>query len=235
MKRIKTVCKLLVAFVLASIIVVVVLVYLWLRNAGYWVDPMKEQVCSKLAASYSDRPKGEIVFYGASNFRMWETMEDDMQPYTVQNHGIGGATDEELMQYADVLLYPFEPSIVFIQTGSNDNVAGLSADQIMKNKDKMYTEFHSKLPDATFVVMSGLPLPGRAEYWDSIREVNSYLEQYCRERDYMEFVDATDEMLQADGNFRKELFIYDGIHLNEEGHDVWTAVIKEKLTELDKK
>ena len=38
---------------------------------------------------YKDRPKGEIVFYGASNFTLWRTMDEDMLPYVVQNHGFG--------------------------------------------------------------------------------------------------------------------------------------------------
>ena len=31
--------------------------------------------------------KGEIVFYGASNFRLWTEMENDLSEYKVQNHG----------------------------------------------------------------------------------------------------------------------------------------------------
>ena len=64
--------------------------------------------------------RGEIVFYGASNFRLWKEMDEDLSAYKVQNHGFGGSTDRMLMQYADRILYPYEPKIVVFQTGSND-------------------------------------------------------------------------------------------------------------------
>ncbi len=200
---------------------------------GGWLGPLKPIVVSQVDNRYNERPKGEIVFYGASNFRLWTTMEEDMAPYKVQNHGLGGATDSELMKYADILLYPYEPSVVFIQTGSNDNAAGLSVDEIIENKDKMYTEFHKRLPNTTFIVMSGLPLPGRAEYWDDINNLNRRLKEYCENHENMEFIDATGVMLDADGNMRPDYFIEDQIHLNEKGHEAWTELMLEKLEELD--
>lgn len=64
--------------------------------------------------------QGEIVFYGASNFRLWKTMAADMAPFVVQNHGFGGSTDRDLLERAPRLLFPYRPSIVVFQTGSND-------------------------------------------------------------------------------------------------------------------
>ena len=45
--------------------------------------------------------KGEIVFYGASNFRLWTEMENDLSEYKVQNHGFGGSTDKDLVERAE--------------------------------------------------------------------------------------------------------------------------------------
>ncbi len=70
----------------------------------------------------ADGRRHEIVFYGASNFRLWKKMENDLAGYKVQNHGFGGSTDKNLVRYADRLLYPYAPQIVFFQTGSNDYV-----------------------------------------------------------------------------------------------------------------
>ena len=64
-----------------------------------------------------------ILFYGASNFRLWTEMEQDLREFKVQNHGFGGSTDKLLVQYAPRLLYPYQPGIVVFQTGSNDYVA----------------------------------------------------------------------------------------------------------------
>lgn len=181
--------------------------------------------------------RGEIVFYGASNFRLWTEMENDLAPYPVQNHGFGGSTDELLMQYAGRILYPYEPAIVFFQTGSNDYVHLSGADEeivaaCMANKRKMFDTFHEALPEAQFVVMSGLLLPGRGQYTVLTQQINQELEALCAERDYMLFVDAS--AMTFDGaNYRTELFIDDQIHLNRDGQLLWcSGYIRPTIEEL---
>ncbi|GAB2843975.1 hypothetical protein GCM10022221_49100 [Actinocorallia aurea] len=49
----------------------------------------------------------------------------------VQNHGFGGSTDRDLVQYADRLLHPFAPAIAAFQTGSNDYVGLTGTDEEM--------------------------------------------------------------------------------------------------------
>ena len=139
--------------------------------------------------------KGEIVFYGASNFRLWTEMEHDLADYRVQNHGFGGSTDRLLMRYADRLLYPYEPKIVFFQTGSNDDVEqpGTDAEKIeacMAFKREMFSAFHARLPDAQFVIMSGLLLPGRSQYTALTQEINRQLQALCAGQDYLHFVEC---------------------------------------------
>ena len=173
----------------------------------------------------SETRKGEIVFYGASNFRLWTEMENDLPEYKVQNHGFGGSTDQDLVERADTLLYPYAPAVVFFQTGSNDYVSldGTDEEKVevcMAYKKFMFETFHEKLPEAKFVVMSGLLLPGRSQYTALTQKINDALEELCAEYDYMTFVDA--EEMTFDGSaYRSELFIKDGIHLNHEGQLLW--------------
>lgn len=166
-----------------------------------------------------------IIFYGASNFRLWTQMEQDLAGYPVQNHGFGGSTDTLLVKYADKLLYPYDPRVVFFQTGSNDYVALSGTDEekvqtCMTAKREMFRTFHERLPEAKFVVMSGLLLPGRSQYTALTQKINRELKDLCDELDYMTFVDASD--MTFDGtNYREELFIKDGIHLNHKGQLMW--------------
>ena len=114
---------------------------------------------------------------------------------------------------------------MFFQTGSNDYVVISGTDEekvaaCMAYKREMFDAFHQALPDATFVVMSGLLLPGRSEYTGLTQRINQELEAFCAERDYMIFVDAS--AMTYDGtNYRSDLFISDGIHLNHEGQLLW--------------
>ena len=175
----------------------------------------------------ADVRKGEIVFYGASNFRLWTEMENDLSEYKVQNHGFGGSTDKLLVQYADRILYPYEPKIVFFQTGSNDYVElpGTDAEKVaacMAYKQEMFTAFHEQLPEAKLVVMSGLLLPGRSQYTALTREINRQLSALCADHaDYMIFVDAEDMTFDGE-RYAEELFISDKIHLNHAGQLCWS-------------
>ena len=91
---------------------------------------------------------------------MWTEKENDLFNYRVHNHGFGGCTDHDLVQYADKLLYPYDPEIIFFQTGSNDYVSLKGTDEekvkVCMDYKKMFNEIHEKLPNAKLVVMSGL-------------------------------------------------------------------------------
>ena len=80
--------------------------------------------------------------------------------------------------------------------------------------------FHEKMPNAKFVVMSGLLLPGRSTYTELTIMVNAALKEYCETQEFMTFVDAN-QMTYDDTQYRTDLFIKDGIHLNHTGQLTW--------------
>lgn len=204
---------------------------------------VQEACVSAIEEKYRGRT-GEIVFYGPSNIQMWYSLEKDMLPYKAQNHGMGGCIDPEMIAFAPRMLYAFRPSVVFFQTGSNDLANGLSLEQILQNKKEMYGLYLEHMPDTKLVVMSGLPLPNRQEFWADTVKTNNLLKQMCEQTERMYFMDATDAMLSETGPenmktgtgdgryFTPEYFRADGIHLNKKGHDVWTARIKQILSEI---
>lgn len=73
--------------------------------------------------------------------------------------------------------------------------------------------------------MSGILLPGRAEYVDVTLQINDRLRELCEQTDYMYFVDA--ESLTYDraaGDFVEnvdQLFIADRIHFTKEVRRQW--------------
>lgn len=169
----------------------------------------------------------EIVFYGASNFRLWTEMENDLSAYKVQNHGFGGSTDRLLAEYADVLLYPYAPDIVVFQTGSNDyaQLRGTDEEKLsacMAYKAEMFALFHERLPEAHFIVLSGIIMPGRSEYTPLVIQVNAALRALCDNTDYLHFVDAAG-MTYDGSSYAEALFESDGIHLTREAQQLWCS------------
>ena len=111
------------------------------------------------------------------------------------------------------------------QTGSNDlaNLPGTREEKLaacLSDKREMFALFHARLPDAQFIVMSGLLLPGRSQYTEMTQEINRQLREMCEASEYMTFVDAED--FTFDGtDYAEELFISDGIHLTHEARLRW--------------
>lgn len=185
-------------------------------------DKQEKTILDKYPA---DQRQGGIVFYGASNFRLWAEMENDLADFKVQNHGFGGSTDKDLVQRAEKLLYPYNPQIVVFQTGSNDYVGlpGTDDEKVaacMAYKREMFSQFHERLPEAKFVIMSGLLLPGRSQYTELTQRINEGLKRLCEETDYLYFVNASALTFNGE-TYAEKLFIEDGIHLNHDGQLRW--------------
>ena len=213
------------------------------RSLRYqWGDPeINEQVVSLIEQS-DPVTEGDVIFYGPSNICFWYSLEEDMKPWKGHNHGIGGCIDPDMIHYAPRLLYPWKPAAVFFQTGSNDIAGGIPLETILENKKKMYALFLENMPETKLIICSGLPLPGRTQYWDATVKTNELLKKMCEETDRLYFMDATDVMLTSEGPeelrtsdgryFNPSLYRLDRIHLNKKGHDVWTAKMKEMLRML---
>ena len=151
----------------------------------------------RIACQYNpDMRSGEVIFYGASNFNYWRTMEEDLRPYAVQNHAFGGSTDRDLLHWAPYMLYPYQPRIIFFQTGSNDYVKSQAkTDQAkvaeaMKFKKAMFKKLHKYMPETKIVIISGILLPGRKEYVNMTLDINDQLKALAEETDYLYYVDT---------------------------------------------
>jgi lysophospholipase L1-like esterase len=180
----------------------------------------------------SDMPL-RTVFYGASNFRKWKNMDADLKEFGVQNHGFGGATDVLLVHYADRLLFPYAPDVAVIQSGSND-YAGLKgkparqAAASLELKKRMYRYFLDKLPDTRFVLLSPLLMPGAPYFTETSLLVSEGMAEICRDLPRLSFTDAAGLTYNC-GEYRTELFVSDGIHLNRSGQLALKDIVKEVL------
>ena len=191
----------------------------------FWLNFKEKE--REIVRKYDRRTrKKEIVFYGASNFRRWEEMEEDMQPFVVQNHGFGGSTDAELLRSAGRLLYPYDPAIVVLQTASNDCARMMCREsrlfeKVLSRKIRMLETFRKALPNTYFVVVSGVLMPGRRQYDGIIRRINQAVKGYASQTDNIYYVDAEAMTINEKGRHRKEMFIEDGVHFTHEAHIQW--------------
>ncbi len=176
-----------------------------------------------------EESSGEIIFYGASNFAYWTTMKSDLSPFLVHNHAVGGLSDKQLLASADRLLYPYNPSVVVLQTGSND-YSGFTdltdeeavIESVMTTKTEMYEEYHRNLPDARIVVVSGFPTVKKADLTGIILKVNERIKAYCDSNPgWMTYVEAATLTYDAEsGEYREDYFVEDKLHLTPDARRV---------------
>lgn len=227
-----------ISLVLAAIVLNVIWVVIGFDYSGPYKGLAKTGIINKYN---SNDYQGNTIFYGASNFARWDEMEEDLKPYKVQNHAFGGSTDKDLVDWADELLYPYNPKIVFFQTGSNDYILSNKATEAEKVKEsmdykkEMFSLFHEKMPDTVFVVMSGLLLPGRSEYTDMTLDINAKLNAYCSGLDYMEYIDTEALTYNREATtYYTYKFVSDGIHLTHDARVEWADMyIIPMLARLD--
>jgi lysophospholipase L1-like esterase len=88
---------------------------------------------------------------------------------------------------------------------------------------------HTKLPETWIYYISIKPSIRRWSNWGKCQETNGLIADYIRTQPRVQFIDVDRAMLDAQGKPRKELFRWDGLHMNAEGYAVWTSIIKPVL------
>lgn len=183
-------------------------------------------------------PEGKVIFYGASNFTRWTTLEKDMkEDIDALNHGIGGAVDSNLIANLQRLVIQYKPAAVVIQCSNND-VHKFTDEQCKKTKETLYDGIHKALPDAVIIFVSHMPLPSRTAYWlvtTRLQQLNVWMKEFCETHDNCEYIDVWDAILgmataYLGGNQSK--YFNDGSHFNAAGQAVFCSALKPAVTAI---
>jgi lysophospholipase L1-like esterase len=199
-----------------------------MQGAEFWESAI-------VAFEESDRaappPPGAIVFTGSSSIRMWSSLQQDMAPLTVLNRGFGGSHIAHVNHFADRIVTPYRPSAVVLYAGDNDLASGSD-----KTPESVFGDFqrfvgivHGAQPDARIYFLAIKPSLSRWDRWPLMRDANARIAAFAAETPRVEYVDVATPMLGADGAPRPELFVLDGLHMNEAGYALWTGIVRPVL------
>lgn len=177
--------------------------------------------------------RGKVLFVGSSSIRKWTTLQHDMDPIQVINRGFGGSTFPELIYYANQLIFKYDPKIVVIYEGDNDQLS-LTPLQIKANADHLDSLIHEKLPEAKIIFLSVKPSPSRRDKLQSSAVTNNYLKKLCQSNDYTYYVDVWSAMFEKNGEIKTGIFSPDSLHMNAEGYRIWTRIVKSEIEKVEK-
>ncbi len=104
---------------------------------------------------------------GSSSFRMWKNVQQDFPGYTIINRGFGGSSLPDVINYADEIIFPYEPKQIVIYCGENDLAASdtVTAQMVVDRFKALFFLIRDRMPDVPVVFVSIKPSPSREKLW----------------------------------------------------------------------
>jgi lysophospholipase L1-like esterase len=189
-------------------------------------DRWEKNIAAFEAADAKEAPeKGGTVFIGSSSIVMWNTSAS-FPDYVTTNRGFGGSEVADSLRYADRILIPYEPKLVFLYAGDNDISRGKTPQQVFTDYKAFAALVHEALPKTEIQFVAIKPSLARWHLVKPMREANALIREFSKRYTYLGYVDVDAPMLGEDGKPRKELFVDDGLHMSQEGYAIWNKLME---------
>ena len=174
-------------------------------------------------------PTGALLFIGSSTVRLWKTLAQDFPGHRVINRGFGGSEIVDSTHFAERVILPCKPRMVFLRAGGNDLNAGKPPEQVFADFKGFVAKVHSKLPETEIVFISLSPSIARWKQADKEKAVNTMIEEYVRKTPRLKYIETYPVPLGPDGRPRPELFVADKLHFNAAGYKLLAEIVRPYL------
>lgn len=209
------------------------LLYEEIQNARSEDPLVWEDAISDLEAETAGRfaPGQGVVFVGSSSIRLWRTLEEDMSPIPVIQHGFGGSKLNDIVHYADRLVSVYQPRAVVVFAGTNDidPAASKSPEVLLASYQAFVSKVRSKQPDLPIFYIGITPSPRRWSVWPIAQSTNRLIAQWAAADPHHYFIDTSNALMGADGEPDPDNYIFDGLHLSKRGYAIWRDIIRNRL------
>jgi lysophospholipase L1-like esterase len=200
-------------------------------NAAAEVSPSRwaadMEAFDKLDAKKAPAPGG-VVFVGSSSIRLWN-LKQSFPKLVALNRGFGGSHLSDSVAEVDRLVLRHKPRVVVLYAGDNDIAGGKSAERVVKDFEAFVAAIHKELPETKVVYVGIKPSLARWRLADEMQKANTGIKAVCEKSDRCVFVDVWTPMLGEDGTPRKDLFVFDGLHMSPAGYAIWAKLVGPEL------
>ena len=180
-----------------------------------------------------------LLFIGSSSIRRWDTIEEDMSPYSTVRRGYGGAHYYDLIHYVERLIKNQEKAKAIILFVANDirgsiskhkSHSDLTPYQIKKLFKYITQKIHKDLSvNMPIYVIETTPTPSRWKVWNQIATANELIKSYTETKSNLHFISTREAFLNTRGLPISKYFIKDSLHLSRAGYELWGEIIKKNL------
>lgn len=166
-----------------------------------------------------------ILFTGSSSIRMWKNPAKDFNNPKILNRGFGGSQIIDLIENFDQVILKYHPKKIVIYSGDNDIQEGKSAEIVYGDFCTLYGMIKAKLPNAEVYYIAIKPSLNRWEKVIEMQKANTMINEYLNTKSNAFFVDVFSPMIDLNGKPSEKWFMEDGLHLTDEGYQLWTKIL----------
>jgi len=176
---------------------------------------------------------GSILFIGSSSIVKWD-LAKWFPKHTIVNHGFGGSEVSDSLHYFDRAVTPLKPTMVVMYAGDNDIAKGKTADVVHRD----FTTFAAKVkkelaPGTKLAFIAIKPSTKRWNLSPEMAKANALIAKDCEADDQLQFIDIWTPMLTGDSPPPDKWFVKDGLHLSDEGYQLWTNIVRGYLPKAE--
>jgi lysophospholipase L1-like esterase len=169
-------------------------------------------------------PVDAVLFAGSSSIRLWQTAES-FPDLPVINRGFGGSHISDVNHFAHRVVLKYKPRTIVFYAGDNDIAAGKSPQQVFDDFRSFAKLVHDRLPNARIIYLPIKPSIARWNLWPQMQQANALVKSFADRDQSVDYVDTATPMLNDEQAPRKDIFLNDGLHMNEKGYGVWTTTL----------
>ena len=172
----------------------------------------------------------DVIFYGSSSIRMWDSLQEDFPGMTVVNLGFGGSTLAACVWFFERIMMHYEPKALVIYAGDNDLGDGRNPEEIFLFFEQLMVKIAQRFGKLPCYYVSLKPSLSRWHMADQFKYTNNLIEnEIIKQSNNWKFIDVFKKMLDKTGYPESQYFIDDGLHLSEKGYELWRDIINQFL------
>ena len=182
---------------------IIVLLPVGVMNYSFAQDQPKgperwEETIQKLEQADQANPvtSTPILFVGSCLLLYGRILPSIFPGKNILNRGFGGSNFEDLLYYADRVIYPYKPSKVFVYEGDNDIAQGESPEKTLQRAKKLRKKIARALGDTPVVFIAAKPSLARWEMKEDYLAFNSKLKAYAKKTRPYRYADVWPRLLE---------------------------------------
>ena len=182
----------------------------------------------------SQPTEGAILLTGSSSIARWnDQAEAALAPLSVIPRGFGGSVMGDVLHYLDRVALAYKPRAILIYEGDNDTWYKVPEEKIISQFEEIVARVHAVLPETRVYALSVKPSVARIGVWPAAQQVSARMHAIAESDPLVHYIDVASPFLKADGTVMTDIFVEDGLHLNDKGNEIWGRAIKAGLMKVE--